>query len=482
MWRHVAEDDSERPVHMPVPIITAAQMREWEKATWASGQTEDAVMLRAGRAVAKVAQELTSDWDTILILAGKGHNGEDAKYAAKFLSERNVLVVEVVDPKAAIEDLSAKLKEAPTLIIDGLFGIGLSRPLSTDWVALIQSINESGVPILAVDVPSGLNADTGLPLNDAIRATVTITIGAVKDGLLKMHACPFVGRLEVAPEIGLIPCPFNIGTSFQIASDFVNYPPPRSVLGHKGSYGHLAIVAGSMGYHGAAVLAGRGAQRAQPGLITVATQRAVYEPVAAQLQAVMVRPWESEPVLPGNCTAVMVGPGLASPDISDALRTYVRKLWEESPLPVVVDASALDWLRPGSSIAGVRVITPHPGEAARMLQTTTIDVQADRLEAVRELSRRFGNCYVVLKGHQTVIGRSGDNLFVNSSGNPYLAQGGSGDLLAGFMAGLLAQPDLQKEPTMAMRYAVWAHGTAADRLTQTRRNWTVEDLAAALGS
>ncbi|HTD86207.1 MAG TPA: NAD(P)H-hydrate dehydratase, partial [Candidatus Binatia bacterium] len=370
------------------------------------------------------------------------------------------------------------------LIVDGLFGIGLNRPLANNWIALIQEINKSGVPILAVDVPSGLNADTGLPLNDAIHATVTVTIGAVKEGLLKVHACPFVGRLEVAPDVGLIPYRFETEIGFQVASDFANYPPPRSVSGHKGTYGHLAIIAGSMGYHGAAVLAARGAQRAQPGLITLATQRAVYQPVAAQSQAAMVRAWDTEPTLPDNCTAFLVGPGLASPDIPEALRVFVRKLWHESPLAVIVDASALDWLSPADATngTGLRVITPHPGEAARMLKTTTADVQADRRDALRELSRRFGGCHVVLKGHQTLIGRVRESLFVNSSGNPFLAQGGSGDLLGGFIAGFMAQPDLQKAPATAIRYAVWAHGTAADRLSQTRRNWTVEDLATVLGS
>jgi len=468
---------------MPAPVITVSQMREWEKATWASGQTEDAVTRQAGQAVAQHAQTLTSPGERILVLAGKGHNGEDAKYAANFVTGRDVKVLEVFDPDTTIKEFTPTLKESPALIIDGLFGIGLNRPLSPNWIQLIQAINNSPVPILAVDVPSGLNADTGMPLNDAIHATVTVTIGAVKEGLLNVHARPFVGRLEVAPNVGLIPYPFKTELLFQIAADFPNYPPPRSIAGHKGTYGHLGIIAGSMGYHGAAVLAARGAQRAHPGLITVATHQSVYVPVASQLQATMVRSWQTEPSLPDNCTAVLIGPGLASPDLPDSLRTFVRKLWQESPLTIVVDASALEWLPPGGERPqGIRVITPHPGEAARLLQTTTTEVQADRRHALRELSHRFLNCYAVLKGHQTVIGRGKENLFVNSSGNPSLAQGGSGDLLGGFIAGLLAQPELQKDPLMAIRYAVWAHGAAADKLSRERRNWVVEDLAAALGS
>src|SRR3954469_22170903 len=148
---------------MPVPVITVAQMREWEKATWASGQTEEAVMRRAGQAVAQHAQALTSPGERILVLAGKGHNGEDAKYAAKFLTARDLKILHVFDPDATIKEFVAALNERPALIIDGLFGIGLNRPLSPNWVQLVQAINNSSVPILAVDVPSGLNADSGMP-------------------------------------------------------------------------------------------------------------------------------------------------------------------------------------------------------------------------------------------------------------------------------------------------------------------------------
>jgi NAD(P)H-hydrate epimerase len=151
-------------------------------------------------------------------------------------------------------------------------------------------------------------------------------------------------------------------------------------------------------------------------------------------------------------------------------------------MPVVADASGLDWLESGPvSADAIRVITPHPGEAGRILGSSAASVQADRLSALRELSRRLGNCFVVLKGHQTLVGCATGPVFVNSSGNPWLAQGGSGDLLGGFLAGLLAQPDWQKDPMTAIRYAVWQHGAAADRLAETQSNWTVEDLSGQLG-
>src|SRR5207249_4199199 len=163
-------------------------------------------------------------------------------------------------------------------------------------------------------------------------------------------------------------------------------------------FGHLGIIAGSLGYHGASVLAARGAQRAQPGLITLCTAENVYHPVASQLQAVMVRPWTTEVTLPESCTAIAVGPGLASRDLPDGIKASARDLWKESPLAIIADASALEWLPPGSFRSGaLRVMTPHPGEAARLLRTSTKEIQQNRAEAVRQLSRQWGNCFVVLK-------------------------------------------------------------------------------------
>lgn len=468
---------------MPIPVITVAQMREWEKVTWASGVKEDAVMRQAGQAVARLAEQLTKPDDFILILAGKGHNGDDAAYACDFLNRRRKELVRVIDPEISSHDLEPHFKLRPALIIDGLFGIGLNRPLSGAWMKLIEQINQSGSRILAVDVPSGLSADTGLPLDVAIRATWTLTLGAVKRGLLETGAVPFVGRLEIATNIGLQPYPFTTEVSLTTAEDFQDFPPPRPVGGHKGTFGHLAIVAGSRGYHGAAVLAARGAQRAHPGLITVFTQEAVYQPVASQLQAVMVQTLESELPLPDSCTAVLIGSGLAARDLPEQLKRGVRLLWQNSPLAVIVDASALDWLPAGPGAEGaLRVITPHPGEAARMLQSTVAEVQRDRPHAVRELSRRWGGCHVVLKGHQTLIGRGREDLLVNGSGNPHLAQGGSGDLLAGYLGGLLTQPELQRNVGLTLRFGVWQHGAAADALLATRPNFTVEDLVAELGN
>ena len=467
---------------MPLPVITIAQMRDWEKATWASGQTESEVIRRVGKAVARQALGLTRPGDLILILAGRGHNGEDARCAREHLVERRVDVLEVKDPAADLEKLAALLSLGPALIIDGLFGIGLDRPLGPEWVQFIQRVNESGRKVLAVDVPSGLNADTGQPQGAGIRATVTLTVGAPKIGLLQEPAWGWVGRLEVARNVGLSDAPKVPGLQWSQPEDFGEFPSSRPVATHKGSYGHLAIVAGSLGFHGAAVLAARGAQRAQPGLITLYTQESVYFVAAAQLQAVMVSPWQPFTKLPGHYNAILLGPGLASPEVPDELKKAARQLWRDATVPVIVDASALDWLpldvAPKNAL---RVITPHPGEAARLLGGNSQQVQANRLQALRNVSKRFANTWVVLKGHETLVGRSSGDVFVNCSGNPHLAQGGSGDVLSGYIAGLLAQPALAANPFMALRYAVWQHGATADYLQAARSNWVIEDLAEALG-
>jgi NAD(P)H-hydrate epimerase len=467
---------------MGSPVLTIGQMREWEQATWATGQTEAEVIRRVGKAVGQFVTRLTSTGDLILILAGKGHNGEDARCAREHLTDRRIDVLDVGDPAEDLPKLQALLSLRPALIIDGLFGIGLNRPLGPEWVQFIERVNEAGARVLAVDVPSGLNADTGEPQGAAVVAAVTVTVGAPKIGLLREAAWPFVGRLEVAAEVGLIPYTQSTELQWTEPTDFKEYPPRRNSATHKGSYGHLAILAGSLGYHGAAVLAARGAQRAQPGLITLYTLDAVYHAVAPQLQAVMVSPWGAGINLPGDYSAVLIGPGLATAEAAAQLKPVCRLLWRDTLVPVIVDASALDWIPMDPTPRNaIRVITPHPGEAARLWSASTKQVQANRLNALRQVSRRFGNTWVVLKGHQTLIGRSSGEVSVNSTGNPHLAQGGSGDVLAGYVAGLLTQPALQTDAFKTIRYAVWEHGATADRLEHTRRNWVVEDLVSELG-
>ena len=470
---------------MPLPIITVAQMREWEAATWAAGIASSSVIAEAGHAIACVALRRTQPLDRILVLAGKGHNGDDARAVVAGLTGRKADVLTVTDPGAALALFSQQAARKTALIVDGLFGIGLNRPLAADWIELIARINQSGIPVLAIDVPSGLNADTGQPQGAAVQAELTVTLGAPKAGLLKTSAAPFVGRLEVAADIGLIPCPIRSEMQWTQAEDFADFPLRRPVGGHKGTFGHLAILAGSLGFHGAAVLAARGASRAMPGLITLFTAENVYAPVAAQLHNVMVRPGRPTFAELHDFSAVVVGPGLADEKLSADLKELTAEVWRQLDRPVIADASALDWLSAGpTTTTALRVITPHPGEAARLLQVATSAVQADRPASVRSLSARFGNCHVALKGNHTIVGRNTGEIFFNSSGNPHLAQGGSGDVLAGYLGGLLAQPQFQPPSAAlrAMRYAVWQHGAAADRLSARANCWTLEELLATLGN
>jgi hydroxyethylthiazole kinase-like uncharacterized protein yjeF len=467
---------------MPLPILSISQMREWESATWATGQTEKAVIAAVGEHLARRAMSMTRPGETILLLAGKGHNGDDARAMLPGLVNRDARLLRVHDPRAVLPELTPALRRRPRLIVDALFGIGLNRDLGSPWADFIARVNHAQLIALAIDVPSGLDAETGRALPVAIRARVTVTIGAPKKGLLSPHAAEWVGQLEVASDVGLNPYPFHSETQWTIESDFSGYPPRRFVASHKGTFGHVAIVGGSLGYHGAAILAARGAQRARPGLVTLVTPADVYNPIAAQCQAVMVHPWNDEFDWP-RFTAILCGPGLAAANLPPGIGRTLQQLWANSEHPLIVDASALSWLpEGGTSINGLnRVITPHPREAARLLGCSVAEVQEDRANAVRALSKRFGQCWVVLKGLHTMIGRAEGDIFVNSSGNAGLAQGGTGDLLAGYIAGWLAQPELQADPGRAIRYAVWEHGRAADRLTLTRENWTVEELAVALG-
>jgi len=413
-------------------------------------------------------------------LAGKGNNGGDTRLAAEQIKGRKVTLAEV-SGQDCLPEIQEVLDGGPALVVDGLFGIGLNRELVGDWVELVEAVNASGLTVLAVDAPSGLNADTGEPMGVAVRADVTITFGAPKLGLLENHAAEFVGRLETAADIGLIQCPEQTGLNWVLPEDFDDFPPERPVNSHKGTFGHLGIIAGSMGFHGAAVLAARAAQRAQPGLITLLTPKNVYHPVASQLREQMVHPWTVDSIgRLAKCTALLAGPGLADEELPKGLRNEIIRLWREDERPMVLDASALDWLKPMKKTGDhTRVITPHPGEAARLLGVSSVALQAGRCAALRKLASQC-DCHVVLKGAHTLIGESAGDICINSSGNPYLAQGGSGDVLSGFIGGWLAQPWTHVASKRALTYAVWRHGRAADWMSSQAEGWGMDELVTAL--
>ena len=467
---------------MPSPILTVAETRAWEAASWDAGISSEAVITTVGTLLARRVEQLVGLGASVLVLAGKGNNGADAKAFARAVQGRAVELVAIDDPVESLAQVRGALARRPALVVDGLFGIGLNRPLESAWVELIRSVNQSQLSVLSVDVPSGLNADTGHPQPEAVRARWTCTLGAVKVGLLSFQAAPWVGRLELFDAIGLIAPPSTSSLATTSARDFEGFPPVRPEVAHKGTFGHLAVVAGSVGYHGAGVLAARGAARAKPGLVTLFTSPETYGPAASHLIGTMVAPWRPGFFDDRQFSALLMGPGLAAASGLDAPRTVLMEAWRTLEMPVVVDASSLDWLQPrGVLSSAVRVITPHPAEAARMLGVEVDQVVANRVGSLKELSKRFGGAWVVLKGSRTLIGSMNSAVHVNLTGNPGLAQGGTGDLLSGFIAGLLAQPHLRADPLKTLAYACWAHGKAADELEAIRRNWTVEELDVRLG-
>ncbi len=477
---------------MAIPVVTVEAMRTWEEATWSAGVLPQAVIDQVGRRIADRVLGLAPPGSWILFLAGRGNNGNDARAAVRFLDSisteeragRSWQLVSVTEPEADGLALVDALRRRPAWIVDGLFGIGLNRALSEPWNRLIDRINSSGRPVLAVDIPSGLDANTGTALGSVVKAAITLTIGAPKAGLLTPGASALVGRLELARDVGLVGVPATDRLVWVESDDFADFPSPRDVDVNKGDLGHLRILAGSLGYHGAAVLAGWGALRARPGLITLETLPEVYGPVASQMQQVMVRPvvvGSGELPEPARATAWLFGPGLASGAARVLCEKKFLAAWISAPAPVVVDASSLDWL-PETAMASAttRIVTPHPGEAARLLKCSVDAVEQNRSDALRRISQRFGNCWVVLKGHQTLVGRSAGTISINSSGDPGLAQGGSGDVLAGFIAGLLAQPALQSGVEKVLRYAVWRHGRAAEELSVSTSSWAIADLVRVL--
>lgn len=466
---------------MAVPFVTVPEMRAWEEASWAAGASSHSVIAEVGRQLAKLVRSLRPPGSRILLLLGHGNNGADARAAEPHLTGYQVERLEFLEPDQQLTALSSALNRRPDLVVDGWFGIGLNRSLSPDWTALIRTLNEANCFVVSVDVPSGLNADTGETWGAAVRADLTLTIGAPKLGLIRPSAIDVVGRLELASSVGLVGQPIASSDLRWVGPDDLGIKTRRPLNTHKGTFGHAVILAGSVGYSGAAVLAARAAGRTRPGLVSVLTTPEAWLPVSSQLVTAMVHPFAIRHPALANATAILAGPGLAASNLLPEMRQEVVRLWREFPGVMVADASALDWLRPGTPCVGPRVITPHPGEAGRLLGITAAEVQADRLGSLRRLAARH-EATVILKGHQTLIGSSKGPVYLNPVGNPGLAQGGTGDVLAGYLTGLLAQPNGRRDVLATCLRAAWDHGRTADLMEVEDQGWTAEDLVHQLGS
>lgn len=479
---------------LPEELFAAAQVRELDRrAIEQGGIPAKELMQRAGDAAWAVAQ---SQWPVaarVLVLCGAGNNAGDGYVVAqRALSQgRQVMLLTLGEssrlPSAAAEMRAGFLKAGgeeraftgalpdADLIVDALLGTGLDRPLSGDWLAAVEAINTSGLPVLSLDIPSGLQADTGAELGAAVRAMVTVTFIALKAGLFTGAGPECCGLLRFedlkVPESvynGVAPRALRLRSSGMRELNL----PRRRRGAHKGDFGHVLLVGGDHGMGGAVRLAAEAALRCGAGLVSVATRAEYISGMLAGLPEAMVKsveaPEDLAPLL-AQASVVAIGPGLGQGVWGQSLLQQAL----ESPLPLVVDADALNLLAAAPKKRADWILTPHPGEAARLWGTDTAAVQHDRYAAVEQLSRRFG-AVTVLKGSGSLIAAPGQTTAVCTAGNPGMAAPGMGDVLTGVIAALAAQGLPLAE---AARMGVYVHASAGDLAArQGERGLMARDL------
>jgi NAD(P)H-hydrate epimerase len=476
-----------------VHILTSAQMKSIDRrATERFGIPSIVLMENAALTVVDAIGEHYPDCDRAAIFCGLGANGGDGFAIARHLEQRGVVAsVFIVGDRTKIRgDAAANLEicerlalplydivdddslnEAlvhaadADLIVDAIFGTGLDRAPEGLYAETIRTINDFGLPIVAVDLPSGANASTAEPFEPCVRAALTVTFAAPKICHVFEPAAILCGEVIVA-DISIPHAAIedeNVTLALTTPADVRPYIEPRLAATHKGTYGHVAIIAGSPGRSGAAVLAARGAIRSGAGLVTVATDAETAKLVNAGSIESMTFSGDDVAAFIKNKDAVLVGPGLADDEASYA---RIRQLVADIEPPLVIDASALNAFATRANELNPerrpRVITPHPGELARILGTSANDINAHRIDAAREAARVTG-CIVVLKGFQSLIAEPDGHVNVNPTGNPGMATGGMGDVLGGMIAALLARG---VDPLAAAIAAVYLHGVAGDMLKE----------------
>lgn len=487
-------------------LLGVAAMRELDRrAVDEHGLPALSLMEVAGAALAREAAELRASRSLrgpAVLLCGGGHNGGDGLVAARHLAAAGVPAQVLlwadpdhlgvapasnlrllapcgvpVSPRAGPAELARLCREAG-VIVDCLLGTGFHGVVRAPLPDVIATANAAGPPILAADIPSGLSGDLGLgPEGACIRAQRTLCLGAVKAGLFSEPGRGFAGevRLEALgiPEAAWAGLEVLRGLE---APDVAALLPPRRGAGHKGTYGTVFALVGAVGYAGAAVMCAEGALRAGAGLCQVGCPAQVSPIVSAKLTEATIRPLPGDPdgglaveaadrlsALLGGADAVVAGPGLGR---GAGVRAVIQRLLQVYAGPVVLDADALNAvdLPTIRGAAGRVIVTPHPGEAARLLGRSVGEVQADRLGAVRHLAGE-GRCIAVLKGAGTLIAAADAPVACNGTGNDGMGTGGSGDVLAGIVAGLCAQG---AEPQAAATVAVYVHGLAGDLAAAVR--------------
>lgn len=508
-------------------VVTAEQMRTLDRqATEKYGIPSLLLMENAGRAVCEVARETLGDVRNrkILVVCGPGNNGGDGFAAARHLHNAGAQVhisffgdrsrsrgdaltnLEIAEKMGLEIDFSGSLQRlrnhitASDLIIDALLGTGIKGELGGDLAEAIELINtcKKG-QVIAVDIPSGVDADTGAtcgstPAGRAVEADCTVTFGLPKIGLLTYPGAGYVGRLIVAdisiPKEALDGCDSQV---YLLDDHALTWPFERYAGSHKGDYGHLAIVAGSVGMTGAATLAAEGALRIGTGLVTVAIPQSLNDILEVKLTEAMTIPvaengsrafgtvsLEQVMEIIEKRDAAVIGPGLGRNEDTIA---FVLGLVKRITRPVVIDADGLFALSKDLSvlrdIRGLVVITPHPGEMATLLGTTVSEVQSNRLEVARDFAKSH-DVTVVLKGAGTVVASPEGEAYINTTGTPGMATGGVGDVLSGMIGGLLAQG---WSPEKAACAAVYIHGRAGEIAAQelTEPSMIASDVARHIG-
>jgi NAD(P)H-hydrate epimerase len=489
-------------------VVRAAEIQEMDRLTIQELGIPGAVLMEnAARGASRIFLEhFAPIGDThVVILCGRGNNGGDGYVMARYLQEAGLRITVVILSESKrvsgdalinleiIRNMGLEILEAPDadgwvklnqtmrdcdLIIDGILGTGLDSDVRGFFAKVIEEVNSLGKPIMAIDIPSGLNADTGQIMGAAIRADLTVTFGFPKLGQLVFPGADIIGRL-VRIDIGIPDTITNrVPTAFHMTEpdDFCNLLQNEKQDIHKGDRGHLLILAGSTGKTGAATLTALGALRAGAGLVTLGVPKSLNPILENKLTEAMTVPLpetgdgsispEAEGDIKGlmeGKTALAIGPGLST---NSETFGVVRDIVASCPLPMVIDADGVNALAGKlnalENSKETKILTPHPGEMGRLIGQTSGEVQRDRVGTVIHFVEEYG-CHLALKGARTLIGEPNGKIHINPTGNPALSSGGSGDVLTGLIGGFLARGWPVAKAAIA---GVYLHGMAADFLAE----------------
>jgi hydroxyethylthiazole kinase-like uncharacterized protein yjeF len=444
---------------LPTDIYSVASVREIDRmAIVERGVPGYTLMTRAGAVAVAAAMTAFPDAKSWQVVCGAGNNAGDGYVVARLAASEGIAVsvLAVTDPAALSGDAATahadfiaaggrvsswagELDPTAGLIIDALLGSGLMRDLEGDFAAAVAAMNAAGLPVVALDLPTGLNGDTGAVMGDAVRADLTVTFVGLKQGLFLGSGAAYRGELQFS-DLEIDPScyaamPVELHRISEAAA--AELLPRRSRTAHKGDFGHVLVVGGGIGMPGAVVLCGEAALRTGAGRVSVATDASHAAAVVNDRPELMVRGVHGAAELGdllSNCDVIAVGPGLGRSEWANELMQTVQAAQQVS----VWDADALNWLAEHPDHCDNRIITPHPGEAATLLGMSTAAIQSDRRAAVTQLQQRYGGV-AVLKGAGSLVKSANSVPWISTSGNPGMAAPGMGDVLTGIVAALLGQ-------------------------------------------